>query len=553
MKKWIVILLGLATPAMAAKLRGVVGTEDIKEISGARVIVLNEMATMFLQQGMTDSKGVYIFNLSPGLYHIFIIKDGYQILHTKALIVHPLDELNYQHLLVPKAAVSEDPQATFLKKKLRENRDHREMVLEPLEAIAWTPAEREDLFTGALRTESRQDLQGNTAYISSVELETPLAAGVALHSSVSNEHREHDQTEHFSARLMVDLENVDLDIDAESIRVPTNQLLGYSKAAGVTGTYGEEVRSATHVTFKQSRLARDEERELSLHQEAVYTVGNGPMRHDARLTSWQRNGEDIARFTTLATDWQTGGDDALGLAADMDYLELGPGRYTTARLWLTGERHVGDNLAIWSRLGLHREQSQSSMVQRHRAAVNLGAWQMLAEFSRDIGVAALASSDVFGDYLVRPELPFLHEGFYRNDRALMALQIGLNYGPSWTSTLRWEKHDEEALLLATEESSPFKAMADRNNESFAYTLRSVEHGARVEIHHNRQQSGQNSLESSELIVGQALNPFRNKALALMFEFRLKSNPYLPAWWLLEEGMQAEGEGTMYESRLSLQF
>ena len=557
MTKWLVFALVLTTPCFAGKLKGTVVSDEGRPLSGARIVIFHDMALLVLQQGTSDRNGQYFFTLEPGPYRIYVLKKGYQPFHGRTLVVHERDTVVLVHKLEKEVALSESKSS--LKDILRRSnlKPDKKMNQEFLIARDLELPQTRETFRGSVQTESRQSLQGNLEQFSSVRVKTQLAHGMALESSMTSSNHDHyaNPTTQIQAGVSVNLNQVALDISAESIRLSKAVEPNRSKAVSISGDYGTGHQSSTSLSMVQSLRNAEEQESFSLVQKNAFQMAGHQLVNQARYTTWETNGIEHATKADLKTQWKPDPGAKLGLQTDVDYLNLDQGTRTAAKVWLTGD-HMDpqERFAIESKIGLRKEQQDEEWVQKHQITAQTGAVELQAHYSQDCNFNALAARDLFGSYLQNPQTPYSNESFYKTTSQAFWLQSRLIHSQRWHSQLKWSRHQDTADLLYAGRPEDFKTEAGHSRQILGYSLHAPKLGARLELNHAQNQSDEVRFETSELVYGQSLNPFRNKAMALLIEFRMKNNPTIPAWWLLQEMAWKNGQlGTMYEGQLSLQF
>ncbi len=397
--KWLLAAWVCTSPLYAATLSGIIQSEDQQPISGAKVVAVHELAMLLVQQATSGRRGEYHFDLEPGPYRIIILKEGFQPRDDHAMVLSTDQEMVLTHDLSPELSLSQKQPTQNLKRMLRRsNREpHKALAEEPLLDIGLMPV-ADNSFTGAVTTQSRQDLRGELEQTSKVEVETRISDQVQVRSSLTNRHRNayHGGMLQMAAGLALDLNAMSLGLQAETIQRHDSTDRDSSKAVTLSSRYGHNLSQASTFSVRQSEGRGEEQQEIALHQNLHYDVGNTPVRQDVRLTNWDRGESSMARQAQIRTDWSLEENARLGLRSDIDVLDLEGTKSTLGKLWVTGKHQSSEgHYTLQSSLGIaHDGEQDTRLVQEHRLGLKLGSLRLTSQYRRDAQPRSFSSRDM---------------------------------------------------------------------------------------------------------------------------------------------------------------
>ncbi|MDJ0840538.1 MAG: carboxypeptidase-like regulatory domain-containing protein [Acidobacteriota bacterium] len=558
MAKWLLFLLvGCSLPLSAGKLIGTVYNKDGRPVNQAGVFVFHEMASVVVQQGKTDRNGKYYFSVVPGPYRVMVLHPGHPAKIQRVLVLHEFDKITLTHQIGSETAMAKngaEKLKDLLRNKSRE--PYRDVEHTPWIAFDLNPHRPENL-VGKVQTGTRQGWQGEFETVSSVEVQAQINDQVSMHSKLTsgNARAFDSSTRQIQAGVRMDLNNVALDISAETIHDPDTVRDGESQVITLGTNYGKALQSGTRLSLTNSEQGEDQQEEITVEQEASWRAGSHLIGHDARITGWDHNGDIFARHATLGTEWRYAPNAPVSVSGEMGYLDVPEGPHKNAKLWVGGDYdNLWNRLALNTRIGMCAEEGEHNVVQQHSLGADMGRFNMQASYRDDTGYKPYATRDLFGIYMVQPLTPYSNESFYRNRFRELGLETKLDHGRGWDSTVYFRRSEEDADLLYNNGDLGFKDDAGRKVKSLGYAVEARRMGARLELVHSMSEAEEAAFATSELAYGQTLLPMRNKGMIFQLELRMKNNPAVPAWWLLEEGPWLAGDqGLFYEGQLSLQF
>jgi hypothetical protein len=553
----IVLFLSALTPCFGATVAGKIRS-DTRPLSDAKVVVFHQMAMIFLQRGVSDRNGQYVFNLEPGPYRIWVMKEGFVPRKVEVTIIDRDQEVDLDHNLVVNKTSPERQATQTLKKFLRDRNKDPYRTLNGPELIdpGYAPVVDQSI-VGTVTSQTRQGIEGGTGQSSTVEVATWLNDQVRVDSRLINERYADTagDTMEIQAGVSMELRSLGLDVRAESIQSveEESQLNGSSKFLQITGHYEQDFMTRTSLSYRSSEDGSFDQEEVSLAQHLDYAFGDQALSHEITLTGWQQNDDVLAQRALVATSWKHRPESILGLRTDLDTISLERERTTISKLWMTGE-HETDTLRFHSRLGVQHQEETSGLVQYHQVSSEFGNVQVSAKYIEDTGIQPFSSRDVFGVYLPRPVTPHANESFYRSPSREAVLSLGYAHYGGWSSRVDWADSRDNAHLLQARNDNTFRSHARQDAHYYAYSLSSDRWGSRLELNHGRNESEETSFTSTGVRYTQLLNPFRGKGPGIFVELQMTNHPAIPEWWLLEELPWDPGiDNTWYQGHLSLQF
>jgi len=556
----LLMLMALTTglTLTAGEITGTVLNQDGRTVNNAKVLVFSELSSVFVRQTRADRNGFYSFDLYPGPYRIVVFKAGFEPEVARFLVIHEADQIALEHELISKRNGNRKV-AERLKDLIRNgSRDPFRDLSGPETAVAATllPAP-DDSLVGRVETSARQGYGGDFESVSAVEVRTRITDRLAFASElISGIAPETDVTTvQIRAGMEMKLARAALKVTAESIQDPSTTREGSSEQIAIGGSYGENHRAETEVQLTRSVEGPEEQRELSVDQRFGYMLGKHRLEHEAEVTGWDHNGTTYAKRAHMETQWRAGEHAPIGVVGEVTYLSVPEDRQTASKLWLAADyQRIMGYFDIRSKVGLAEDDHDRNFVQNHTVSAQLGAVTVQSIYREDSEHRAYAGSDLFGDYLVRPLTPYSNESFYRNQIREIAFETRLDHGHGWDSSLTWRRSATRADLLYNRGELAFREASEVQHQRLGYRLESAGLGAHIELAHSQNERRAEHFDATELIYGQTLWPFTSRGMMFNLELRMKHNPAVPAWWLLEEGPWLQGtEGLFYEGRLSLQF
>ena len=550
------LFLSALVPCFGATVTGKVRA-DARPLSDAKIVVFHEMALIFLQRGVSDRNGQYVFNLEPGPYRIWVLKEGFFPRKVKVTILKRDQQIKLDHDLLPNDLVPRSETTQYLKKYLR-NRNkepYRSTEGPVLIDTSLTPSPDQSL-VGTVSSQTRQDIQGGTGQQSTVEVATWLNDQIRVDSRLTNERYtdSSDETLQIQAGLTMDLNALGLEVRAESIQpMEERDQTGGSKHIAVTGQYQRDFKTTTSISYRSSKDGSFDQQEVQLSQTVDYSILDQPLKHEVNLTGWEQNNQSLAERATVVTSWKQNPEGVLGLRTDLDTLALEDSRTTITKFWMTGE-HQAESWQFQSRLGVQQEEDNQDLIHYYRIHSDWGHFRFAAEYSEDSQLQPYSSRDIFGLYLPRPITPYANESFYSNNNRETGVSLGYDHGRGWNSQMNWSQSQDRARLLQAHNAAFFKPEAEHQSRYYAYSLASDRLGTRIELSHGVNEGDQVDFSHTGLRYTQLLNPFRGKGPGIFVELQMTSHPVIPAWWLLDEmPWDPEIDNTWYQGHLSLQF
>ncbi len=554
-RPWLILILGFAAPGFAATLKGLV-TADEAPISDARVLVFHGITgSLFVHRGKSDRNGRYFFKLDPGPYRVIVMKKGYQPIKANAMIYHNKGMVALEHQL--QSTVNGVEPSFVVRKTLRKNKDpHKRIGQDALIDATLAPAPDQS-FAGSVETRSLRGLDGDVGLSSAVQVRAQVGDSVRVDSSVVNERRDSMASDAYQikASVAVELGEGEFGIDAETIHMPDADLGVGSRAVGLSGEYGRDVRLTSSLSMRQSQGEVEDQQELSLDQQIAYSLSSHPVAHKVAYTDWQRDHDLLARYAAVSTEWRHGKLDWLGLQSDLEYFTLRDASRTAAKVWLAAERRSADDrLLVNSKVGVREEEGEAGLVQNHQIGASWGSLNLFGEYVEDYAYQSFASADVFGEYLPQPLTPYANESFYSTKTRQAALRLGLDHGSGWASGFSLKHADDQASRLYAHDATAYRNQTGRQSTEYGYSLSTDRYGSRIEINHASNENDAVSFDQTGLTYTQAFNPFRQRSLGFLLELQMKNTPGVPAWWLLQELPWDQNEtGAWFEGHLSVQF
>lgn len=551
--------MALATPCFGATLKGTVSNNDGMAIPKARVMVVHDMALLLAQRRNTDFNGRYHFDLDPGPYRIFVLKRGFRPAVIKLLIVDEQEEINLDHFLATESeatASRTDDRAKRLKEVFRGSNLHplrSEGIPRYVRAnqITSEPAG----FAGSVQTGSRRDLDGSLERVNTVALETRLNKVLSLKSSLSTEAGGQGvDTTQITAEMAMQTTRLDLGLEAESIRGSRVEE-GYSHRAALSGSYGiQALEMNTGVQIVATRIAEDDQRQMSVDQSLQYKLGGHQLSHRASVAEWRNQDTSFARRTSLQTDWQHKALPWLGVVSEVDSLALESGDAESSRLWVRGANDGKSKFRIMSNFGYHHDGEDDALVQQHSVGSTFGLVSLQVDYQDEQDYRPMSSGDVFGSYLRSPIAPHANESFFANHSRSVGLDIGVSHGSGWISHVNWVHLEEHGELLFAHQNQLFRDAAAHEKNRVDYALHSQPFSASLVLSYSENEAEIASFQQQSITYRQTLYPFRNKGMGLHLELSMQNNPNVPAWWLLEElPWMMDGSDNWYEGHVAFQF
>jgi uncharacterized membrane protein len=86
MKRIVLLLIIFSGISYAAELTGKISNQESIPVSGAKIIIFNEISVIFAQRIFTDRNGSFKVELAPGNYLVWITKDGFQTYFEQVLL-----------------------------------------------------------------------------------------------------------------------------------------------------------------------------------------------------------------------------------------------------------------------------------------------------------------------------------------------------------------------------------------------------------------------------------------------------------------------------------
>lgn len=557
MFKWFSLLLLSGMSCFATNLTGLVQSEDGRPISGAKIIVLHEMAQVLIQRGVSDRNGQYAFKLEPGNYNLLVLKKGYVPVRTKTLLRNHKENVTLRHEMALNLDLSQTSAPGERYKRLirRANRaPYRDLQHETLAPVNLDDL-GDDSLTAEVQSGARQGVHGDHQQRSSVTLRTQLSDKISVDSSLSDERRaeSRNHTQAIRAGLRFLHESLALGFEAQTIRNQNADAQDRSEQVKLNGSYGEVAVFQTNLALTDTRAAADRHQEFDATQRVHYRLNQQPLTHQVRFREWQRNQTRLARQSSMATTWKVRETAVLGLAGEFDHLQVEDAEHSSAKLWLTGNREVPNlPLAIDAQLGYHHQHAWSSWVHRYQVQAEGSFFTMRASFLDDQTIQAPASYDIFGPYLENPAHQFVNTGFYHQHDRTVTFQAETTHG-NWRSQLTWSQQRGSADRVSRTPSL-FRDQADFTVRNLDYTLISQRFGSKVRLRYSQNHNAETAFDMTELSVAQELSPFSDRDLNVHIEIQASNHPHLPAWWLLETlPWQVEKPGPWFEGQVRLQF
>lgn len=559
MTRWILlVLMGTGFHLSAGKLKGSVRTDEGRPVNRAKVFVLHQLSSVLVQQGTTDRNGSYLFTVHPGPYRVVVLKKGFQVDLQRILVLSEFDEAQLEHAMIAGEAVAKG-KADKIKDLLRNgSRDpfRPELEYHVGKGFDYAPP-RQQSFAGRVDNDTRQGLSGDLETTSSVRVSTKINNAVSLDSSVSSGKSDFEGlgAKQIKAGFRVDWQGGALGVAAESIQRTDTPGTESSRGLSLAGSYGDRMRSGTRVSLVESRSNGDQQKRLSFSHDLRYQVGAHQFTHGAGLTNWDKDGIGNLRKAAVSSNWTYGRQMPIGIGTKMDILDLPSERVTNARLWVQGDtEQLNRRWSLSSRVGVSQFDDDDSLIQRHNLTANMGKLRMQADFQDENQVQAYAAADLYGGYMVQPVTPYNNQGFFHRKSREIGMQSYLEHGRGYGSKVFFKRNDEEGSLLYALGQAQVRNQSVMQSRHFGYSFHSDRIGARVQLTHGFYESDTYDFKGSEILYGQELSPFRNRGMLFELELRMKNNPTLPAWWLLEASPWEPGDnGMFYEGRLSLQF
>lgn len=556
MTKWCSLFFLVSLSCLANNLSGLVQSEDGRPISGAKIVVLHEMAQVLIQRGVSDRSGQYSFKLEPGHYTLLVLKKGYAPVRTKTLLRNHKEEVSLRHEMPLDLDLSQSnaPGERYKRLIRRANRaPYRDLSHELLAPVNLQNM-RDDSLTAQVQTGARQGLNGDQLS-SSVIIHTQLSDTLSVNSSLSDERR--DGSQHHAQAIRAGFnylyQSLAFGFEAQTIRNQNGVAQDRSEQVKFNGTYGEEVVFHSQLALTDTRAAADRHQEFDVAQKVSYTLNQQSLSHGVRFREWQRNRNRLARQSNIHTTWKVRENAVLGLAAELDHLQVDQDEHSAAKLWVTGNRQVPNlPLVFDAQLGYHHEQTWSAWVHRYQLTAEGRFFTLRAAYTDDRNARALATHDVFGPYLENPVHLFVNHGFYRQQDRTALFQVETEHG-NWNSQLTWSQQRGSADQVSRS-NHLFKDQVDFTVRSLDYALVSQRLGSKIRLRYSHHDNDETAFQMTELSVGQELSPFSDRDLNVHIEIQASNHPHLPAWWLLDtlpwEHLES---GAWFEGQVRLQF
>ncbi len=553
--KWLFLVLTLTAPSLAATLHGTVLNEENRPVSGAKVILFHDLASILIQRGISDRNGFYQFEIGPGPYRVFVIKKGYRTLRAQIMALKEKERIDRTHILLRPMDERQNPQKNDLKSILLDSQRkpyrflHGDLLPEPQFSPVQPPS-----FSGVFRTAARHDLQGNLKNRSALDVQTKLADRIQMQTGFIKDGHENSRQGALRVRagLSLHLAPAQLEAEAESIQGQGETRPNHSSRFAFSADYGNRVKLSTATSIKQSTSSEWDQEERTLTQQVAYQLFEMPIQHRASFREWRTHLEALARQVSLQTQWAARPRGAWGLSSRIDRLEIDETKYTRFKLFAT-QAHEGNHLALHSRVGVLHEDGQNALLQHYQVNIDLGLAQLTSAYEQDAFLAAYAVYDLFGSYL-ELSMPYRNESFFERETANAMLRLKFASGFSLHSELYWEHYREQAALLFARNLNDFKPEASLNTHRYGYAVESKRLGASLEWVYSHNRSQELGFNQHQLSYLQTLSPAQAKGLHFYVEFQVKRQPTLPAWWLFQMLPWNPNETlTHYEGQVKMQF
>lgn len=555
MLKHMLCFLAFVSPCMGATLSGIVRLDEGRPLSGAKVVVLHELAMVLVRQGFTDRKGEYRFNLEPGPYRIFIFKEDALPHATRTMLLHADEELTLEHRLVKTVSVSQKKPSTNLKNILRKsNREpFRDADYGPVVALNWD-ANLGSLFGGEVRAMQSQDLDGAVMQTAAYDVAAQVNDHLQLQSHMANQTRHQVETTRIQAGLALQTERLALGIAAETIQPDGQDQARSSDQLRLSGSYGQQWLTTTSLALTRSPQYDSEQMALSLTQAVSYNLGAHPIVHQVDMRQWSSDQDAFARETVVSTVLPPIPGRLLGAELDFHQVRLADDHLQHGKVRLTSRLGNPDHVFAESRVGVVSQAGDAQWIQDHRLQWQRTGFQFGAQYRNDVTFESPASQDIFGSFLPEPATPYATEAFFRQKQEESEMTIASQFSRGWYSVLTWRRLEQNVTQLYSVRPDTYKLDARHQREEFRYAVRSERLGSSLELSHSQHEAAEQTFESVGLSFTQRVNPFRNAGVEMLVQLQMRNQPDLPAWWLLERMPWSPNEtNTWYEGYLSLQF
>jgi hypothetical protein len=561
LSKWLFALgfLLVSAQGWTATLKGRIVSQDGRGVSGAKILVFNDLAAMMMLRSSSDRNGRYQFSIDPGHYRIFILKKGYQPINVKTLISHEQATFELNHDLSPELDVTENQNGDSLKRILRRtNRDrepNRDLVGLPLaqQNIRMQPLV-DDSLQATVSTSTYQDLGGDVSHQETVHIKTRINSAVEVRSSFSQDRASRDPgARQIAAGVSLDLRHVQLDASASTIDSIDQQVLGRSRDVQIGGSYGSKVQARTQVRMNESETAADNHRQLSVDQSLAYQLRTVPVSHDLKFSEWERNSQDFARQAQATTTVMLPSQ-RFGIQAELDTLKIADQSHINSKLWSKlGNSQTTQPFQWETQFGVAWEGSDESLIQQHQAAWKNGNTTISLRYLQDISYEAMTAYDIFGEYARTHLTPYINEGFYQQEQDLSELNVILDHGSDWGSSISLMHNQQESELLHSENAA-FMESAAMEATTLTYQIQALPYGSDLTLSHSQNRGNQAEFNTTGLTYAQAFSPFRMRDLKFIVELSVRNQPGVPSWWMLHDlPWDVAQTDTWYEGQLRVNF
>lgn len=559
MRRWLIVMLGIAMPTMAANIKGTVTSADGRKLTKARVILLHDLVAPLAQRTSTDFNGLYKLQLDPGPYRLLILKRGFRPEMKRILVLSERESIDLVHVLEVSGngdqKAQDERNKDMLKTMLRRNQ-HRDPLRSVVMEVGYTPqmaAAPEHFLVGSMSTSSHRRLNGEMAKHAEVALQTQINEAVSLRSSLKQEVGDATGTEarHLKADLGMEVDNIRLRLGGESLSGLGDD---FTHLGQVRAHLGETYKGETEIQFLESQVEGVDQNEYLAAQSLEYELGGHQLLHEFEYQGWRHLDDDFAERVSIATAWQPAFSKSLSLAVEHQDLHVADEGLDLSRLWLGWNKTFNDAFSVDSKMGYLWRDATDLWVHEHRLVARQSTWSVSATYKRDQAFQSYRQHDIYGIHGQQHLTPYMTESFYLKEEERLSLDMGLEHGYSLYSGFMAERLRDQASFLYSHNSSSYRGDASRELERFVYLLTSRNWGASIELGLARHESDDYTFSQEQMAFKQNLSPFRNKALGMQLELRVQRRPELPGWWLLSEmPMELDSDGRWYEGRLGVQF
>lgn len=549
-------LLFCGLSCFAGTLRGVISAEDGRPLSGAKVVVFSDVAMILVQRGVSDRRGLYQFNLEPGSYRIFVIKEGYEPVTSKALVKRDKETVVLHHDLFSEMAVSENDAGKKLKRILRRSNREPYRDVQPFYRgqTRLTRQSAPSAGEGRAYTESGTGLHGSET-TEGIAVATRLNETLVLRSDVAGQQRSDHETLKVAAGLDVETSAAGLGFDVERLSGEGAGQVSQGTRVALEADYGDQFAGRSVLIMEESRTPLVEERHWSVQQVVSFPLLDGRTVYDFQHAAFEQPVDQPATRDHVEAAWHRADEIGRHLRVDLTRVALDGSTVNAGSVWVGASFSTpSDRLSLVSQVGYHNQSAGDGEMQHdHRFYVGMDRFYFDASYLKTSVLDARNMADTFGRFLFNPAVPFLHQGFYSEQHEQLSLGAGMvHYG--WRSHLTWSLEENAAVRLDPLRQALFLEQAEVNVNRVAYALSSPRGGSALRVSLNRQERGDLAFSQALLSYVHSFKPFKGKDQTVSLALNAANQPDIPGWWLLTDvPWNPESEEPWFEGRLSISF